>query len=157
MKKIITLLAMFITVTAVAQQAPATVKVSKASMKKFSSLYPSATNVTWTVDDAGRYIANFKENDKNRWITIDEKNDWTNSLLEIDKTDLPPLAITQIDQWYDNNTFVKFYKFIDEAGATHYEADRESGDVVAGVIFDKDGNATNKASRPLGERPLRVQ
>lgn len=157
MKKIITLIAMFITVAAVAQQAPAPVKVSKASMNKFKSMYPGATNVDWTLDENGKYVAHYKEGDKNRWITIDEKNNWTNSLFEINKTDLPASAITQIDQWYDNVTFVKFYKFIDEAGDVHYEADHEAGEMVSGPIFDKDGNAYNKAARPKDERPVRVQ
>src|SRR5580765_3003104 len=106
MKKIITLVALFISVTVVAQQpAPDKVKVSKVSMNKFKAMYPQAANVNWTQDEQGRYIAHFTENNKNRWITIDEKNDWTNSLFEIDKSELPPSAITQIDQWYDNTSF----------------------------------------------------
>ncbi len=158
MKKIITLIALIISVSAYAQQ-PAAVKlkVSKASMNKFKSMYPAATNVEWSKDDMGRYVAHYTEYSKNRWITIDEKNDWTNSLFEIEKSDLPPSAISQIDQWYDNVTFVHFYKFIDEAGALHYEADHEAGEMVSGPIFDKDGNAYNKAARPKGERPMRVQ
>jgi hypothetical protein len=158
MKKIITLIALFISVTVVAQQpAPAKVKVSKVSMNKFKAMYPQATNVDWSQDESGRYVAHYTENNKNRWITIDEKNDWTNSLFEIEKTDLPPAAIAQLDQWYDNATFVQYYKFIDEAGAIHYEADHEAGEMVSGPIFDKDGNAYNKAARPKGERPMRVQ
>ena len=157
MKKIITLIAMFISAAVVAQQAPASVKVSKATLNKFKELYPAATNVDWSMADEGKYVAHYKENNLNRWITIDEKNNWTNSLFEINKSDLPALAISQIDQWYDNTTFVNFYKFIDEAGATHYEADHEAGDMVSGPIFDKDGNAYNKAARPKGERPVRVQ
>jgi hypothetical protein len=158
MKKIITLLALFITVAAVAQQpAPAKVKVSKASMSKFKAMYPNATNVDWTQESEGKYIAHYTEYSKNRWITIDEKNNWTNSLFEINKADLPASAISQIDQWYDNVTFVQFYKFIDETGAIHYEADHEAGEMVSGPIFDKDGNAFNKAARPRGERPTRIQ
>ena len=158
MKKIITLVALFISVAVVAQQpASSKVKVSKVSMNKFKALYPNAANVEWSQDESGKYIAHFSENSKNRWITIDEKNDWTNSLFEIEKSELPPTAITQIDQWYDNVSFVKFYKFIDEAGAIHYEADHEAGEMVSGPIFDKDGNATNKAARPKGERPIRIQ
>ena len=158
MKKIITLIALFISVTVVAQQAaPEKVKVSKASMNKFKSMYPQAANVNWSVDASGRYVAQYSENNKNRWITIDEKNDMTNSLFEIDKSELPPSAIAQLDQWYDNASFVHYYKFIDEAGAIHYEADHEAGEMVSGPIFDKDGNATNKAARPKGERPMRIQ
>lgn len=158
MKKIITLAAMLISVAVIAQQpAPTKVKVSKGAMNKFKALYPNASNVDWSQDESGKYIAHYTEYSKNRWITIDEKNDWTNSLFEIEKTDLPANAITQLDQWYDNSTFTKFYKFIDETGAIHYEADHESGEMVSGPIFDKDGNAYNKAARPKGERPLRVQ
>lgn len=158
MKKIITLIALFISVTVVAQQ-PATekIKVSKASMSKFKTMYPSAANVDWSKDETGRYVAHYAENGKNRWITIDEKNNWTNSLFEVEKSDLPANAISQIDQWYDNATFVVFYKFIDETGAIHYEADHEAGEMVSGPIFDKDGNAFNKAARPKGERPMRIQ
>jgi|GEM_PF-6687922 len=158
MKKIITLIALFISVAVVAQQpVPAKVKVSKASMSKFKSMYPNATNVDWSQDENGRYIAHYTENSKNAWITIDEKNNWTNSLFEVDKGDLPANAVSQIDQWYDSNTFVKFYKFIDEAGAVHYEADHLSGEIMSGPIFDANGNAYNKAARPKDERPTRVQ
>ena len=156
MKKIITLLAIFISAAVVAQQ-PATVKVSKASMNKFKTLYPNAQGVDWSAGDDGKFVAHYTENGMNRWITIDDKNDWSNSLFEIQKTDLPASAISQIDQWYGEMTFVKFYKFIDEAGAIHYEADHETNEMVSGPIFDKDGIATNKAARPKGERPLRVQ
>jgi len=158
MKKIITLISLFISVTVVAQQpAPEKVKVSKVSMNKFKAMYPNAVDVDWTQDESGKFIAHFTENSKNRWITIDEKNDMTNSLFEIDKTELPPQAIAQIDQWYTTSTFVHYYKFIDETGAIHYEADREVGDMVSGPIFDQDGNAYNKAARPKGERPIRIQ
>lgn len=158
MKKIITLIALFISVTVVAQQPAADkVKVSKVSMNKFKAMYPQATNVDWTQDENGKYIAHFTENNKNRWITIDEKNDMTNSLFEIEKSELPSQASAQIDQWYDNTTFVQYYKFIDETGATYYEADHETGEMVSGPIFDKDGNATNKAARPKGQRPVRIQ
>jgi hypothetical protein len=158
MKKILTLIALFISAAVVAQQPiDGKVKVSKVSLNKFKALYPNAVNVDWTQDGDGKYIAHYTEYSSNRWITIDEKNDWTNSLFEIEKTDLPATAIAQIDQWYDNVTFVKFYKFIDEAGAIHYEADHEAGEMVSGPIFDKDGNAYNKAARPKDERPMRVQ
>jgi len=138
-------------------QAPAPVKVSKVSMNKFKTMYPNAANVDWSMDENGRYVAHFTENNKNRWITIDEKNNWTNSLFEIEKSDLPQSAIDQINQWYDKVTFVKFYKFIDETGAIHYEADHEAGDMVSGPVFDKDGNAFNKAARPKDQRPTRIQ
>ena len=126
-------------------------------MSKFKTMYPNATNVDWSKDETGRYIAHYAENSKTRWITIDEKNNWTNSLFEVEKSDLTANAIAQIDQWYDNATFVVFYKFIDETGAIHYEADHEAGEMVSGPIFDKDGNAFNKAARPKGERPMRIQ
>ena len=158
MKKIITLIALFISASVIAQQpAPAKVKVSKTSLNKFKSMYPNATNVDWSQDEQGRYVAHYTEYSKNRWITIDEKNDWTNSLFEIEKNELPPAAISQIDQWYDNSTFVKFYKFIDETGTIHYEADHEAGEMIAGPIFDKDGIAYNKAARPKDQRPTRIQ
>ncbi|CAN5591631.1 hypothetical protein BH11BAC1_BH11BAC1_18900 [soil metagenome] len=158
MKKIITLIALFISAAVVAQQpAPDKVKVSKVSMNKFKALYPAATNVDWSQDDQGRYIAHYAEYNHQRWITIDEKNNWTNSLFEVEKSDLPANAISQIDQWYDGVTFVKFYKFIDETGVVHFEADHEAGEMVSGPIFDKDGNAFNKAARPKDERPLRIQ
>jgi len=158
MKKIITLIVLFISVTVVAQQ-PATgkVKVSKVSMNKFKTMYPQATNVDWTQDENGKYIAHFTENNKNRWITIDEKNDLTNSLFEIEKSDLPPQAVSQMDQWYDNYTFTSFYKFIDEAGAVHYEAGHIVGETISGAVFVKDGNATNKFVRPASQRPIRIQ
>ena len=83
MKKIITLIALFISVNVVAQQpAPAKVKVSKASMNKFKAMYPNAANVEWSLDENEKYVAHFTEYSKNRWITIDEKNNWTNSLFE---------------------------------------------------------------------------
>jgi len=158
MKKIITLIALFISVTVVAQQAtPEKVKVSKVSMNTFKAMYPNAVNVDWTQDESGRYIAHYTENNKNRWITIDEKNDWTNSLFEIEKSELPPFAISQIDQWHDDATFTSYYKFIDETGTIHYEAGHEAGEMVSGPIFDKDGNATSKFARPKGERPMRIQ
>src|SRR5437868_1816840 len=102
MKKIITLFALFIAIISVAQQAPAPVKVSKATMNKFKTMYPNAVNVDWMMAEEGKYVAHFSENSLNRWITIDEKNNWTNSLFEIQKSDLPAPAIAQIDQWYDN-------------------------------------------------------
>ena len=156
MKKIITLLAVFITIAAVAQQPSAPVKVSKVTMNKFKSVYPTAANVTWTQTEDGKYVAHFKENDKNRWITFDEQNDWMNSMFEIERTDLPPAAIAALDQWYTDATFILFYKFIDETGVVHFEADRDAGEMVAGPVFDANGNAYSKAARPKGERPLRI-
>ena len=156
MKKIITLLAVFISASAFAQQ-PAQVKVSKTSKNKLEKMYPNAREVSWTKDDQGRYVAHFTEYSKNRWITIDEKNGWSNSLLEVEKADLPAAAITQLDQYYSDTKFIHFYKFIDETGRVFYEADRALGGYESGPIFDSDGIAVSKAARPLGERPTRIQ
>ncbi len=156
MKKIITLLALFVSVSVVAQQ-PAPVKVSKGSMAKFQSLYPNAQNVDWTQGENGKYIAHFVEYSKNRWITIDEKNDWSNSLLEIDRTDLPKAADNQLTQYFGDRNFLHYYKYVNEANATHFEADFETGEYLSGLIFDMNGYAFNKTSRLKNERPTRVE
>ena len=156
MKKIITLLAVFISAFAFAQQA-SDVKVSKASSAKFKEMYPAAKGVTWSKDDQGRMVAHFQENNKNRWITIDEKNNWTNSLMEIDRSELPGDANDRLNQYFSDRTFAKTYKFIDETGRVFYEQDMETGEYVTGIIYDSNGVDFNKTSRLKNERPTRIQ
>src|SRR3954465_4145244 len=94
MKRILVAIAMLVTVSCMAQEAPAAVK------EAFAKNFPGVTVKKWDKED-GKYEANFTQNDKTMSATFDANGSLEETETDIKVAELPSSVISYIKTKYN--------------------------------------------------------
>jgi hypothetical protein len=134
MKKLFIILILFLAVSAVFAQKANTKEIPSDVKLKFESLYPQASAVKWTKEEAN-YEAEFRDKDVEMSVVIDSKGNLLETEQEIPVNSLPESVTNYIASTYPGKKITEAAKITDAKGTVTYEAEVGRKD----VIFDANG------------------
>jgi hypothetical protein len=131
MKKILSGLALLITISVMAQKTGGTPEAVKSA---FTKTYPGATKVKYEKED-GNYEVSFVMNGNESSVIYNAKGVLQESEQEIKVTELPAVIVSYLKEHYKGVTVKGAAKITKADGSTNFEAALKGRD----VLFDANG------------------
>lgn len=134
MKKILTLLALGISISTAFAQKLKDSEVPVAVRNSFQKQYPKATEVQWDREN-GNYEASFDLSKVDNSVLLDATGKVLETEVEIEISQLPAGIIDYVKAHYKNMTVKEAAKIADATGVITYEVEIKGMD----LIFDRAG------------------
>ncbi len=108
-------------------------------MKAFKTAHPLAKDVTWDKDGLN-YEANYKEDEEDYSVIINDLGKILETEKEISPAELPPGVIKYINDNYKGYTLTGAAWINDDSGNVTYEAEIKKENITKDIMFDQNGN-----------------
>ncbi|MEP6646250.1 MAG: PepSY-like domain-containing protein [Saprospiraceae bacterium] len=126
-------------------------KVPAAVTSAFKSRFPAVTKVSWEMEDAKEYEANFKQNGEEASASFDLKGVWMETEMEMENSDLPASIKTTLDKEFAGYKLKELNKVENVKDGHVYEAVIEKGEENWEVVFTAAGKVVNKTKMEEGK------
>lgn len=141
MKNLILTMALLMAISTVScaqqKEVPQNVKTA------FSQKFPNAKKVSWEMEDASEWEAEFKMNGKEYSANFSLKGEWKETEYEIKKSEIPANIKAILDRNFTDYD-IEGAEIAETASGKSYEFEIEVGEEEFEVVIDAQGKLTKK-------------
>lgn len=137
-------LALFLTLSAAAQEPP------KKVVAAFDKMYPKAENVLWDVTEDGEYFAAFYKGTVEMNALFTEGGTWISTTTFLDQADVPEKILAAVAKKFPDYDMYDVVRIETPAG-TSFEATLESDSSALAIVISGDGKILKKETIVIDE------